>query len=184
MATTRESHATETMVTILEFDHSVLAVNDLLLAERFYANVLGEIFGTAVTVEHREMISTEELLYRAHHGSPATRLQQHGLYDRKNEGIRVAAPQGSVQVGDALMPLMVHRTHVQEPPPEQLRGTPRHAFPVTRDRMERAVEVLRRHGVPFEGPVEHAPPCPVARSVYFKDPSSNFLELCEARGSQ
>lgn len=166
---------------IHEFDHSVIAVNDLLLAERFYREVLGEIFGDAVCVEHRDMNSTEELHYRARRGSPATRLQQHGLYDRGNAAIQVAAPQGSVRVGDGLMPLMVHRKHIQEAPPEQLRGAPRHAFPVSTEQMEQALEVLGRHRVPFEGPVEHAPPCPMERSIYFKDPSSNFLELCVAR---
>ena len=42
-------------------------------------------------------------------------------------------------------------------------------------------EVFRKHKVGFEGPVEHPAPSPVARSLYFKDPSSNFLELSVPR---
>jgi hypothetical protein len=55
--------------------------------------------------------------------------------------------------------------------------------------MQRAIEVLGRSRIPYEGPVEHLAPCPVASSLYFKDPSSNFLELCcprdmESRGEE
>ena len=45
------------------------------------------------------------------------------------------------------------------------------------EQMERAIDVLTRHDIAFEGPVTHVPPSPIARSIYLKDPSSNFLEL-------
>jgi len=82
------------------------------------------------------------------------------------------------------IPLFLYSDHIQEPPPEQLRGTPRLALHVTPEQMDELIEVLQEHKVAFEGPVEHPAPCPVARSVYLKDPSSNFLELaCPRDGS-
>jgi catechol-2,3-dioxygenase len=158
------------MTSIQEFDHSVLAVNDLILAERFYDEVLGELLGSYV--EPPTMHTTEEVLR-------AGRLRER-MADRNRDedrGFRVPAPHSGVKVGRALIPMFLYTEHVQEPPPEQLRGTPRLALHVTPEQIEQAVEIFRRHRVPFEGPVDHPAPCPVARSIYFKDPSSNFLEL-------
>jgi hypothetical protein len=82
-----------------------------------------------------------------------------------------------VRLGQAVIPFSIYQTHVQEPPPEQLRGLPRLAFHVTTEQIDTAVEVLGRYRVPFEGPLEYPAPCLIARALYFKDPSSNFLEL-------
>lgn len=178
---------------MIEYDHAVLRCNDLILAERFYQQVFGSIYGDdQVTVEHRSTSTTEEYLHTARTGGTGARAAQadreRGV-DRRQAGenptVRVVGtPQGSVQIGGALMPLFLARRHEQEPPPEQLRGSPRHAFPVTPEQMEKAVEVLLRYDVEFEGPVEHPAPCPAERSLYFKDPSSNFLELCVPREKQ
>jgi catechol 2,3-dioxygenase-like lactoylglutathione lyase family enzyme len=162
------------MATISEFDHSVIAVNDLILAERFYTRVLGELF--PANAEPPTMHTTEEVI-RA--GRLRQRIAQKDAQSGREEGVtRVPAPHSGVKVGEALIPMFLYTEHVQEPPPEQLRGTPRLAIKVTPELMEQAVEVFRRHKVPFEGPVEHREPSPIARSLYFKDPSSNFLELC------
>ena len=152
--------------------------------------MFGAIYGDdQVTVEHRSMSTTEEYLHTAHTGGTGARAAQadreRGV-DRgqvgENPTVRlVGTPQGSVLIGGALMPLFLARRHEEEPPPEQLRGTPRHAFPVTPQQMEKATEVLHRYDVGFEGPVEHPAPCPAKSSLYFKDPSSNFLELCVPR---
>ena len=174
---------------MIEYDHAVIRVNDQILAERFYRQVFGAIYGDElVRVEHRSMSTTEEYLHTAHTGGTGARAaeadRQRGVSRREAaaEGVRVVGvPQGSVQIGGALLPLFLARRHEQEPPPEQLRGTPRHAFPVTAEQMEKAIDLLRRHEVDFEGPVDHPAPCPAVRSIYFKDPSSNFLELCVAR---
>lgn len=174
MAATAEGPKTRTRVNIIEFDHSTIRVNDLILAEHFYSVVLGEILGGRV--EDRSGLTTDELLrFKRLATVMAERERSAG---REPSGPRVSAPHSSVQVGGALVPMFLLTEHVQEPPPEQLRGTPRQAFGVSEEQMEQAIEVLNRHKVPFEGPVEHVPPCPVARSIYFKDPSSNFLELC------
>ena len=154
------------MEEFLEIDHSVLAVNDLILAERFYVEVLGEIVGGA-RLEDRSGLTTDEIIR-------GKRLRE--MRGATNSG-NVMAPHSSVRVGDTLIPLFLYQEHVQEPPPEQMRGTPRLAIAVTPEQTERAIDVLNRYDVPFEGPVEHGAPCPVARSIYLKDPSGNFLEL-------
>ena len=161
------------MERFLEFDHSVLAVNDLILAERFYSEVLGEILGEGY-IEDRAMLTTDEVL--------RGKALRERMEQRQGSGY-VMAPHSTVKVGIAVLPLFLHQDHAQEPPPEQMKGTPRLAFTVTPEQIEKAMEVLRRRKVAFEGPVEHAPPCPTARSLYFKDPSSNFLELsCPREG--
>jgi len=154
------------MEEFLEIDHSVLAVNDLVLAERFYAEILGEIVGGG-RIEDRSGLTTDEILR-------GKRLRE--MRGTTNSG-NVMAPHSSVRVGETLIPLFLYQQHVQEPPPEQMRGTPRLALTVTPEQMERAIDVLNRYDIPFEGPVEHQAPCPVARSIFLKDPSSNFLEL-------
>lgn len=178
---------------MIEYDHAVIRANDLKLAERFYRDVFTEIFGSdQVEVDHRSTVTTEEYLHTVRTGGTGWRVQQadqkqgidrgHEDTDGKRGFVVVgAAPQGSVKIGGALIPIFLARRHEQEPPPEQLRGTPRHAFPVTQEQLEKAMDVLRKHDVEFEGPVDHGPPSPAARSIYFKDPSSNFLELCVPR---
>ena len=157
------------MGTKAEIDHSVLAVNDLDLCEHFYANILGQVLGGSA--ERRTMGTTDEVLR-------AGRLREVQAQRHGGDAFRVPAPHSGVQVGRVQIPLFLYSKHVQEPPPEQVRGTPRLALHVTPEQMDQLVEVLTRHRVAFEGPVEHAAPCPVSRSVYLKDPSSNFLELC------
>lgn len=154
-----------TMIT--EFDHSVLAVNDLVGAQVFYSEVLGEIVGKC-EVGWPSMLSTEQL-------ERAVRLQS--LHTQRDGAAHVSAPHASVTVGDAQIPLFLYREHVQEPPPEQLRGTPRLAITATPEQMDKAVEVFQGRKIPFED-VRHPESSPLARSIYFKDPSSNFLELC------
>jgi len=175
---------------MIEFDHAVIRVNDFMLAEQFYRQIFGGIYGDdLVRVEHRSMNSTEEYVHTAQTGGTGARAaeadQARGIEteDRpRNSNVRlVGVGQGSVQIGGALIPMFLARRHEQEPPPEQLRGSPRHAFPVTEQQMEKAIELLKKYDVDFEGPVQHPDYALVERSLYFRDASSNFLELCTPR---
>jgi hypothetical protein len=160
------------MIPVGELDHSAVAVNDLILAEHFHVEILGKVLGGQINM--RSPMTTEDVLKRF----KSLREELH----RGSETVyRGATPHSSVRLGKTVIPLSLYQNDVQEPPPEQLRGTPRLAFHVTPDQIDLAVGVFQRHGVPFEGPVEHPPPSVVARSLYFKDPSSNFLELCAQR---
>jgi hypothetical protein len=177
---------------MIEFDHAVIRVNDFILAERFYRQIFGGIYGEdLVHVEHRSMNSVEEYVHTARTGGTGARAQEadaaRGIETGDQSasttgGVRLAGVgQGSVQIGGALIPMFLARKHEQEPPPEQLKGSPRHAFPVNEQQMAKAIELLRKHDVDFEGPVDHPDYALVKRSIYFKDPSSNFLELCVSR---
>jgi len=175
MTATTRSADTLTKVAILEFDHSTLRVFDLVGAEQFYSEVLGEILGGYV--EDRSGLTTDELI-RARRLGLVMAERERGAGREAPQGTRVMAPHSTVKVAEAVVPMFLHTDHVQEPPPEQLKGTPRMAFGVTAEQLEKAIAVLSRHRVPIQGPVEHPSPHPVARSLYFKDPSGNFLELC------
>lgn len=170
------------MDTFSEFDHYVIAVTDLKMALHFYGTILGEILGD-VQVHDISMLSTDEMLQaKALAERRAARAaEEERVGAARGGGGYLATSNTGVMFGEALVPIFLYQEHCQEPPPEQLRGTPRLGFPVTPDQMKKALEVLRRYRVPFEGPVEHAPPCPDAQSLYFKDLSSNFLELSVPR---
>lgn len=159
------------MPTFGELDHSTQRVNDLILTYRFYRDVLGEVLGGA-ELDTISRLTTEEIVSR---DAQWERVRA-GSGEARNRG--EGASHGAVDLGKASIPVFLRTEQVQEAPPEQLVGRPRMAFAVSPEQMERAIEMLRKHKVPFEGPVEHSPPCPGARSLYFKDPSSNFLELC------
>ena len=160
--------------TMIEFDHAVVRVNDQKLAVRFYEAVFTPIYGNdQVTVEIRPNVtSTEQYLHTARTGGTGARVdeadQQRGVDRRGREAgnpkVRVVLPQGAVKIGDGLMPLFLARQHEQEPPPEQLRGTPRHAFPVTPQQLEKAIEVLMEE-------LKQHPPRPVRWPKRWKDPA-------------
>jgi catechol 2,3-dioxygenase-like lactoylglutathione lyase family enzyme len=162
------------MTAILEFDHSALASNDLELTEDFYVNVMGPIIGE-VSIGERSPGTTEEIIRRF-------KTLADGRASRSTEVVYSGAtPHFTIHLGQAVIPIRLHQMHMQEPPPEQLRGAPRRAFHVTPEQFERAIQLLRERRVPFEGPVDHPAPSVIARSLYFKDPASNFLELAVTR---
>lgn len=161
---------------MLELASRVVMVDDLVLAEHFYAQILGqEIFGSG-SVESRYLLSTDELLELRRRA--ASRPYKN---DGEPDFWTNRPPYMNVIVGRAKVSVYLADRHIQEPPPEQHRGLPRLAISATAEQLARAPAVLALHEVPFEGPVEHAPPCPAARSLYFKDPAGNFLELCQMR---
>jgi len=148
------------MTAIKEFDHSALSSNDLELTEDFYVNVMGQIIGE-VSIGERSPGTTEDIIRRF-------KTLVDGRASRSTEVVYSGAtPHFTIHLGQAVIPIRLHQMHVQEPPPEQL---------------ERAIEILGKRRIAFEGPVEHPAPSVVARSLYFKDPASNFLELCVPRG--
>jgi catechol-2,3-dioxygenase len=159
---------------VLELASRALLVDDLVLAERFYADVLGkEVFGRGA-VESRYLLSTDELLELRRRAAAHSNADEPDFWTNR-------PPYANVTVGRAKISLYVADRHIQEPPPQQLRGLPRIALSATADEVGRATQVLTRHEVPFEGPVRHDAACPGVQSLYFKDPAGNFLELCELR---
>jgi extradiol dioxygenase family protein len=85
----------------------------------------------------------------------------------------------SVVLEDYMFALTVAPNFMPMPDDGQLRGAHgfRHGLAVSRKRFDAVQQALREHGVRFEGPVEHPAKGPFGESIYFKDPSGNFLEV-------
>jgi catechol-2,3-dioxygenase len=154
----------------MQLDRLAIAVSDLVEAEEFYVRVLGKALGGRLA--NRYGLTTEEVIQARKAARLATR---HG---EPTDPVAAVLPFSRVMLGQAHLYLCLAERHLPEPPPEQLRGTPRFALRASAAQLTRAMEVFAEHGVPFEGPVEWPAPHPVAGALYFKDPSGNFLELC------
>jgi catechol 2,3-dioxygenase-like lactoylglutathione lyase family enzyme len=172
---------------VLGIDHAAVEAYDLEWAEEFYTQALG------LPVDHRTGWRTADYVRAKLWGegreemAPGTRRwdQRYTTMEQKR---RLPRPnmQLYVRFGDAVLGVYLALEHRQDPPEEQMAGTPRVGFRVTRQGLEEAVERLSNHRFPFhlspfEGPVEHPASAPIASSLYFKDLSSNFLELCVPR---
>ena len=128
--------------------HSGICVHDLKEAEDFYCGVLGAELKGAVN------FYTEDTLNgRSVHQAFA--------------------------LGDYLFAVALAPDFMPMPPVDRLRGAMgiRHAFTVAKARFDATIESLTGSGVPFEGPVDHPENGPFGASIYFKDPSGNFLEI-------
>ncbi|MGH7834753.1 MAG: VOC family protein [Candidatus Binatia bacterium] len=136
------------MAEIESLSHSAICVHDLKEAEDFYCDVLG--------------------------GRQNTRVNFN-----TDDALRGRSINSSIILEDYLLALVVARDFMPMPPPDQHRGAHgfRHAFHVSRDRFEGTLERLKGRGIAFEGPVDHPANGPFGQSIYFKDPSGNFLEI-------
>lgn len=165
-------------------DHTAILVFDMLWAETFYVNELGLPVESRVgwmTADHaraRRWAAGEE------HMAPGTRRLDK-LY--MTMGGQNEMPRANMQIfletGESMLALVLATQHLQEPPEEQMTGVPRTAFFASRRGLDDAAALLAGLGVAFEGPTEHPASAPVAAALRFKDPSSNFLELCAPRTS-
>ena len=136
------------MAVVESLSHSGICVHDLKQAEDFYCNVLG------AAVHSRVNFKTQDTL--------------------KGRSIHT-----SLMLSDYLFAIMLSEDWMNIPPPELLRGENRvrHAFCVSRDQFGKIVQSLRDHSIAFEGPVTHPDKGPFGESVYFRDPTGNFLEV-------
>ncbi|MGE5538877.1 MAG: VOC family protein [Gemmatimonas sp.] len=85
----------------------------------------------------------------------------------------------SIVLEDYMFALTLAPNFMPMPPDSQLRGAHgfRHGFAVSKARFGDVLTALRERGIPFEGPVVHPEKGPFGESIYFKDPSGNFLEV-------
>lgn len=163
-------------------DHVALEVVDIEWAEDFYVNVLG------LTVDYRVGWRTEDYVRAKLWGegkeamAPGTRrwdkrytvMEQKRLLPRPNAHFFVRA-------GDAVLGIYLATQHRQEPPEEQIAGTPRVGLQSNPQGLRVSQEALEQSGKPFVGPIAHPTSVPIAFSIYFKDPGGNFLELSVPR---
>jgi extradiol dioxygenase family protein len=143
------------MADIDSINHTAVCVHDLPQAVRFYCDVLG------ATPHQRTNFSTEDAL----------------------RGVAVFE---SVIVEDYLIALGVAPGFMPMPDDGKLRGAHgfRHGFVVTHAKFGDVMERLKSYGVAFEGPNEHPANGPFGESIYFKDPSGNFLEVLWRRDEE
>lgn len=136
------------MAEVQSMSHSAICVHDLKQAEDFYCGILG-----------------------AHPHA--------GVNFITEDTIKGRSVHKSVVLEDYLIALALAGDFMPMPPDDQLRGAHgfRHAFTISKDRFNTTVGVLKQRGVPFLGPVEHPEKGPFGQSIYFKDPSGNFLEV-------
>ena len=136
------------MAEMNSISHSVINVDDLAETERFYCDILGADKRSAVCFD------TEDTM-RGRSVHETYILQDYVFF---------------VALAEKALP---------RPPVGQHRGLEgfRSAFSVPRARFEETMAALKRHGIGFEGPVDHPPQGPFGQSIYFKDPSGNFLEF-------
>jgi catechol-2,3-dioxygenase len=136
------------MAGVESISHSGICVHDLKAAEDFYCKILG------ATVHSRVNFKTQDAL-------------------------RGRSVHTSLMLDDYLFAVMLTEDWMEGPPPDRLRGENRvrHAFCVPKARFGSVLDQLKTSGVPFEGPVSHPQHGPFGESVYFRDPTGNFLEV-------
>lgn len=167
---------------VLGIDHAAVECHDLEWAEDFYVKVLG------LTVDHRVGWRTADYVRAKLWGegkeemAPGTRRwdQRYTVMEQKR---RLSRPNTQLfaRVGDAVLGVYLATQHRQEPPEEQIVGTPRIGLRANRRLLDETAKLLKEHGSPVERPMEHPMSTPIAASLYFKDPGGNFLELCVPR---
>jgi catechol-2,3-dioxygenase len=128
--------------------HSGICVHDLKAAEDFYCKVLG------ATVHSRVNFKTQDAL-------------------------RGRSVHTSLVLDDYLFAVMLTEDWMDMPPEDVTRGANRvrHAFCVPQARFGEIMERLAANNVTFEGPVSHPEHGPFGESLYFRDPTGNFLEI-------
>jgi catechol-2,3-dioxygenase len=136
-------------------NHGVVCVHDLEEALDFYCNVLGATLNSRVNFQIEEVLS----------------------------GLAIFQ---SVILEDYLIAIAVAGDHMPAPPEKQNRGAWgfRQGFTVLRRNFDNAQKALCDRGIPFDGPVVHPAQGPFGESIYFKDPSGNFLELLWRRDEE
>jgi catechol 2,3-dioxygenase-like lactoylglutathione lyase family enzyme len=167
---------------ILGIDHAAIECHDLEWAEDFYVKRLG------LAVEHRVGWRTEDYVRAKLWGegkedmAPGTRRwdQRYTVMEQKR---RIPRPntQLFMRIGNEALGIYLATQHRQEPPEEQIVGTPRIGFRAERRVMDQAAQLLGATRTPINGPARHPDSSPIAASLYVRDPAGNFLEICVPR---
>ncbi len=135
------------MADMNSISHSVICVDDLHEASKFYCDILGGEKRSSVCFETEDTMRGRSV---------------HETYIVQDFVFFVA-------LSEREMPKPAPDQH------RGTHGF-RTAFFVSRERFDETVEALTRHHIGFEGPVDHPEKGPFGQSIYFKDPAGNFLE--------
>jgi catechol 2,3-dioxygenase-like lactoylglutathione lyase family enzyme len=172
---------------VIGIDHSAIQASDMEWEEDLYADVLG------LPVDHRVGWNTGDYVRARQWGegkedmAPGTRRWDERYRDipggKPGQGRRIARPNMQIffKMGEAVLGVYMATAHEQEPSPKQAKGTPRTAYFVSRETLDKTAQALSKTRVAVLGPVEHPVKSPIAASLYFRDPCGNFIELCVQR---
>jgi len=174
--------AARTRDIVLAIDHAAIECHDLEWAEDFYVRRLG------LEVDHRVGWRTEDYVRARLWGegkedmAPGTRRWD-TRYTVMEQKRRIPRPntQLFVRVGDQVLGIYLATQHRQEPPEEQVLGTPRIGLRASPERLAQIRKLLTESRDPIQGPVQHLDGVPIAASLYVRDPGGNFLEICVSR---
>jgi catechol-2,3-dioxygenase len=168
---------------IAAIDHTAVLSYDMLWAESYYGQDLKFAVESRVGVRTADQARARRWAAGEEDMAPGTRRIDK-LYmpmGGQNEVVR-ANMQVYFTAGDSIFGLYLATKHQQEPPEEQIIGTPRTGFFVARGELDRIAASLAKRQRLFEGPVDHPAAASFAASLYCKDLSGNFLEFCAPRG--
>ncbi|MEE8516548.1 MAG: VOC family protein [Alphaproteobacteria bacterium] len=164
-------------------DHAAVMATDLEWEEDFYVDVLGLEVEFRLGWNTADYVRAQLWAEGKEDMAPGTRRWDERYRDipgrKPSDGRRVARPNSHFFVifGQSVLGVFLANRFDQEPPEEILVGTPRIAFEADEAGLDAAARLLEDRGRRFHGPVSHDAGAPVARSLYFKDPCGNFLEL-------
>jgi len=167
---------------VLGIDHAAVQTADILWTEKFFGEQLGlaEDFRmgwqTADYVRARKWAAGEEDM-----APGSRRLDQRYTVMVNRKTVPRCNMQLYYRAGDAILGLYLANKHFQESPEELAIGTPRIAFSATRAELDRMAPLIAATGKTCEGPVVHGKDSLLEASVYFRDGSGNFFELCTPR---
>jgi len=168
---------------VIGIDHVAIESHDLEWAEDYYVKKLG------LAVDHRVGWCTEDYV-RARlwgegkeHMAPGTRRwdQRYTVMEQKR---RLPRPNTQLFLrvsDDACLGVYLATQHRQEPPEEQVVGTPRIGLRASRPQLDHAAKLLGENRHRMAGPREHRDTSLLAASLYLRDPGGNFLEICVPR---
>ena len=165
---------------IVGIDHAAIESHDLEWAEDFYVKRLD------LPLEHRVGWRTDDYVRAKlwgegkEHMAPGTRRwdQRYTVMEQKR---RLPRPNTHffVRVGSESLAVYLATQHRQEPPEEQIIGTPRIGLRAGGEALAQFARQLGRS--PHRGPVEYPNKSAFAQSLYIRDPGGNFLEICVPR---
>jgi catechol-2,3-dioxygenase len=140
------------MATMNSISHSVINVDDLAECEHFYVDILGGEKRSACCFDSEDTMRGRSV---------------HETYILEDYVFFVA---------------LAERT-LPKPPENQYKGLNgfRTAFCVAQKKFDETRAALKKHNIGFEGPIEHPKAGPFGQSIYFKDPSGNFMEFLTRR---
>ena len=167
---------------VVAIDHAAIHAIDVEWQEKFYVHTLGLPVAHVVGWRTEDYVRAEQWAAGKDDVLPGARRLDKRYFAFPGQPTHRPRPnmQLYLQVGSASLAIYLTTERFQDPPEEQLVGTPRIGLALGRGTLADVAAALGPMKRPCEGPVAHEAGSPVRRSLYLKDPGANFLEICEA----